>query len=260
MNRLLFTLCVLLICVNTRADCPAGKVDEVVRVAHVYDGDTLRLDDGRRIRVLGINSPEAAGKHTKAEPLGVKATQAAQTFFRRNKQAQLTFDEQQRDRYGRYLAHVYNAQGQSLAASLLADGLAFHIVVPPNVTEAECLQRQGESARLAGRGVWRDSYWRARKVADMGLADTGFLRLQGRVVKITEGRDIWIELDGPLVLKITAADKRYFSRYQWRSWQGKTLEVNGWVINRSSAETRKKGFKPLQLPLRSAYSVQILAN
>lgn len=246
--------------VFAQAGCPASKIDEVARVAHIYDGDTLRLDDGRRIRVLGINSPENGGKHSQAEPLGAEAKRLAQAFFRRDKKVQLAFDPQKRDRYGRHLAHVYDTKGRSLAAHLLAKGLAFHILVPPNTTDAECLRQQEDRARLAGKGVWRESYWRARNVAELELTDNGFLRVQGRVVKITDGRDIWIELDGPLVLKIAAGDKSHFGHYQWRSWQGKTLEVTGWVVNRSSAETRKKGFKPLQLQLRSAYSVRLLGD
>lgn len=258
MNRLFIALSLLLTPVFAHAGCPAVKIDEVARVAHIYDGDTLRLDDGRRIRVLGINSPETGGEHSRAEPLGAEAKRLAQAFFRSDKKVQLVFDQQKRDRYGRYLAHVYDAKGRSLAAHLLAEGLAFHILVPPNATSAECLRQQESKARFADKGVWRENYWRARNVAGLSLKDNGFLRVRGRVTKITEGRDVWLELDGPLVLKIAASDKSRFDRHQWRDWRGKTLEVTGWVVNRSSAETKKKGFKPLQLQVRSAYSVRLL--
>lgn len=243
---------------HTSANCPAAHIDEVAKVAHIYDGDTLRLDDGRRVRVLGINAPETASKNRTAEPLAQAGLNATQAFFRADKQVRLSYDQQRHDRYGRLLAHVYNTKGQSLAASLLRDGLAFHIMVPPNASAAECLQAREWQARRAGRGIWQERYWRARPAAELKLRDTGFLRIQGRVVKVTEGKDIWLELDGPLVLKIATQDKYLFTGKPWRNWRGKQIEVNGWVINRSSAETSKKGFKPLQLQLRSPYAITLL--
>lgn len=243
---------------HASANCPAAQIDEVAKVAHIYDADTLRLDDGRRVRVLGINAPETAGKKRVAEPLAQAGLNATQAFFRADKQVRLSYDQQRHDRYGRLLAHVYNTKGQSLAASLLREGLAFHIVVPPNASAAECLQAQERLARRADKGVWQEHYWRARPAEALKLRDTGFLRIQGRIVKVTEGKDIWLELDGPVVLKIAGQDKRLFPQKQWRNWRGKPVEVNGWVINRSSAETSKKGFKPLQLQLRSPYALTLL--
>lgn len=243
---------------HTSANCPAVHIDEVATVAHIYDADTLRLEDGRRVRVLGINAPETAGKKRAAEPLAQAGLNATQAFFRADKQVRLSYGKQRHDRYGRLLAHVYNTKGQSLAASLLREGLAFHIVVPPNASAAECLQARERQARHAGKGVWREKYWQARPAADLKLRDTGFLRIQGRIVKVTEAKDIWLELDGPVVLKIAAQDKRLFPKKQWRNWHGKMVEVNGWVVNRSSAETSKKGFKPLQLQLRSPYAITLL--
>jgi len=53
---------ILLYCSATRAgvadNCAAGQTSERVRVIHVYDGDTVKLADGRRLRFIGINTPE----------------------------------------------------------------------------------------------------------------------------------------------------------------------------------------------------------
>lgn len=259
-KQCLSVLLLALLASSSLANCPAQRIDEVVRIAHVYDGDTLRLEDGRRVRMLGINAPEMAQKSVAAEPLGQSGQRAVATFFRTDKQAYLSYDRQRHDRYGRLLAHVYNQKGESLAASLLRDGLAFHIVVPPNLSAAECLHQQQQAARDSAKGVWREPYWRARPAAKLKLTDTGFLRVQGTVVKITEGRDIWLELNGPLVLKIAAQDKHLFSARQWQNWRGKRIEVTGWVIDRTSTQSQKRGFKPLQLQLRSPYAVTLAAE
>jgi hypothetical protein len=128
--------------------------------------------------------------------------------------------------------------------------------VPPNVAKADCLRKAEVVAQQAGIGVWQARYWRARTATDLTLQDTGFFRLQGQVVSVAEARDIWIELDGPLVIKIAAADKAQFSDKPWRDWQGKTVEVRGWVANRNRPDIVKKGLKPLQLRLRSPHAVR----
>ncbi len=258
-----FYLCLggalLVLAGSAQALCPAPRVDEQVRLARVHDGDTLQLADGRRVRVLGINTPEVAGSQRQEEALGRAARAAAESFFRGSSRIKLMFDEEKQDRYGRLLAHVYDESGQSLAARLLRDGLAFQVVVPPNRVERECLSRQESAARAEGLGVWRHKYWRSRDAADLDLKrDTGFLRVSGRVVRVTEGRDIWVELDGPLVLRIRSADKRYFTGKPWRRWQDQRLEARGWIINRQTPDTAKKGFKPLQLDVRTPDTLILL--
>lgn len=233
-----------------QAGCPAVRVDETVRLAQVVDGDTLRLQDGRRIRVLGINTPEVARKGQAGEALGAEASAASREFLPAQQQVHLVYDRDQNDRYGRVLAHVYNAQRQSLAAHLLERGLALQVVVPPNLSEVKCLARQEARARQLNRGIWREKGWQLQSAADASLDQTGFRRVKGKVTKVTVLRDIWIELDGPIVLKIAQQDRHYFPEAQWQSWVGKQVEVRGWLSNRASEFQRKRGFKPLQMQVR----------
>ena len=53
--------------------CTTPPFDETVEVAKVTDGDTLRLRDGRSVRLIGINSPELAHTDKPAEPLAEQA-------------------------------------------------------------------------------------------------------------------------------------------------------------------------------------------
>lgn len=232
------------------AACPAPRIDETVRLAQVVDGDTLRLQDGRRVRVLGINTPEVAWEGHVGQALGTEATTASRQFLPRHHQVHLVYDLDREDRYGRLLAHVYNQQRQSLAAHLLAQGLALQVVVPPNVSEMDCLTRQEGIARQKSRGIWRERAWDLRAAAGLELDQTGFVRLHGKVKKVSVQRDVWLELDGPVVIKITQQDRRYFADEEWQSWLGKPVKVRGWLINRASESQRKRGFKPLQLQVR----------
>ena len=232
------------------AACPATRIDETVQLAQVVDGDTLRLQDGRRVRVLGINTPEVAWEGHVGQALGVEATAASRRFLPRHQKVHLVYDLDHKDRYGRMLAHVYNQRRQSLAAHLLEQGLALQVVVPPNVSEMGCLTRQEDLARRQNRGIWREKTWNLRPAAELALDQTGFSRIQGKVTKVSVLRDVWLELDGPVVVKIAQQDRQYFADEQWQSWLGKSIKVRGWLINRASEFQRKRGFKPLQMQVR----------
>src|SRR5688572_9719706 len=49
--------------------------DRRVRLERVVDGDTLRLDDGTRVRLIGINAPEIAHDGLDGECFGRRATE-----------------------------------------------------------------------------------------------------------------------------------------------------------------------------------------
>ena len=51
-----------------------GKPRSKAVVQHVIDGDTFVLDDGRHVRMLGVNAPEAGFRGKLPEPFAVEAT------------------------------------------------------------------------------------------------------------------------------------------------------------------------------------------
>src|SRR5687768_6082587 len=55
------------------AKCVPPDSAETVTVRHVHDGDTLILEDKRKLRLLGYNTPEVARRDHPAEPLAVAA-------------------------------------------------------------------------------------------------------------------------------------------------------------------------------------------
>jgi micrococcal nuclease len=252
---------VLLLCwfsgATAKIECPSAKIHETAAVAHVFDGDTLRLVDGRRVRVLGINTPELARDGQKGEPLGELARDAVRAFLPKHTKVYLAYDQERKDRYGRLLAHVYNHERQSLGAMLLREGLAFQVVVPPNVQGADCLAHAEAWARAKQSGIWREVRWQVRPAAGLALRESGFIRISGVITKVTQTRDVWLELDGPVVVKIAARDRHYFESEKWQEWKGKKVVLRGWLINRASEHQRKKGFKPLQLQLRHPHMLEI---
>lgn len=119
---------------------------ETATVANVVDGDTIELADGRRVRYIGINTPE------RDQPYYQEAT-ATNRQLVAGEQVQLEFDQDTFDQYGRSLAYIW-VGGQMANLALVQQGYANAFTVPPNVKyEAEFVAAERE-ARQAERGLW----------------------------------------------------------------------------------------------------------
>ncbi|WP_237059596.1 thermonuclease family protein [Microbulbifer sediminum] len=213
------------------ADCVVGPADELVTLERAHDGDTLLLEDGRSVRLIGVNAPEMPRNGKPGEPLALEATDFTERFLDGG-DVELVYDRDRRDRYGRVLAHVYNHRGESLESALLSSGLAFHIAIAPNLALAECLATREERARLAGRGIWAPGTWPVVQAADIQPGDGGFVLLRGRVEEVDRNRYLWLELDGPVALRLDA-DRDYGQTVR-RDWQGREIEVKGWLVDRGT--------------------------
>jgi micrococcal nuclease len=67
----------------------------------------------------------------------------------------LVFDVEHRDRYGRLLAYVHRVgDGLFVNASLVREGYAGALTIPPNVRYADRFRRLQREARDARRGLW----------------------------------------------------------------------------------------------------------
>ncbi|MFI2811230.1 MULTISPECIES: thermonuclease family protein [Microbulbifer] len=213
------------------ADCVLGQADELVAVERVQDGDTLLLEDGRRVRLIGVNTPEMPRKGEPGEPLAQAATDFTERFLDGGG-VELVYDRARRDRYGRVLAHVYNHRGESLEAALLSAGLAFHIAIAPNLALAECLHTREEWARRAGRGIWAAGTWPRLRAGDVRPGDGGFVLLRGRVEKVDRNHFLWLELDGPVAIRLDPT--RDYGQVTGRDWQDREIEVKGWLVDRGT--------------------------
>lgn len=238
------------------ADC-GQSTGELVPVAKVIDGDTLRLKDGRSVRVIGINAPEVRHGAKPGQPLGVDARMGAQAFIdAAGGRVRLGYESEKQDRYDRQLAHVYNARGESLGVALLSRGLVFAVAVPPNVAQADCLYTQQKKAYQQRKGIWGDKSWTPRPSAGLDFGDAGFQRIKGRVEQVTINSSVWIELEGKLVLQIARSDWKYFPQKprNWLDMKGKTLETEGWVVVRKQ---NNKHFKPMVMKVRSPHALRL---
>jgi micrococcal nuclease len=117
-------------------------------VKRISDGDTFRCADGRRVRLIGIDSPE-----TEQEPYGEAARKALLQRVPLHTVVRLETDVAPLDRYGRVLAYVW--VGPSLVnEAMVHDGWALLYTVPPNVRYVERLTQAQKWARANGAGLW----------------------------------------------------------------------------------------------------------
>lgn len=138
-------------------------------VSRVVDGDTLKLSDGERVRLIGVDTPEVhysdkLSRDAKKSGTDVAAIQAMgqkASDFTKNlvsgKKVRLEFDAKRRDRYGRLLAYVYLEDGTFVNAKIIEEGYAQIMTIPPNVKYSDLFLKLEREAREKGKGLWTTS-------------------------------------------------------------------------------------------------------
>ena len=140
---------------------------EFYYVARVVDGDTIKLSNNERIRLIGVDTPELhysdkllrdskrSGKDIKTiQSLGAKASKFTKDLCL-NKKVRLEYDVEKHDRYGRLLAYIYLEDGTFVNAKILGDGYGQTMTVPPNVKYAGYFRKLEKQARAAKKGLWK---------------------------------------------------------------------------------------------------------
>ena len=157
-----------------------------VLVVKVIDGDTFELENGERVRLIGVDTPESR-KNAKAKRDSQRSQESLEEILRMgqlakealtkivfHKRVRLEFDVGQRDKYGRLLAYVYlkneAKEGPTLFpyyyqpdhneifvnATLVQLGYASPMTIPPNVKFADLFQVLSREAQDKKRGLWQD--------------------------------------------------------------------------------------------------------
>ncbi|MDR9860616.1 MULTISPECIES: thermonuclease family protein [Pseudomonas] len=237
-----------------QAFCPAPSGLAIVAVQRVVDGDTVRLSDGRSVRMIGLNTPELGKQGRSDEPFALMARKRLEALVADSGgRVGVLPGKQAKDHYGRTLAHLYSVSGANLEAQMLADGLGFQVAVAPNVDLVTCQQAAERSARQAGRGLWRQSpVLKAEQIQR-----SGFAVVSGRVSKVQRNRGgIWIELQDSLVLRVAPNLVGQFDNARLQALKGKQIEARGWVVDRSRRGGLQSGQSRWLLPLTDPSMLQ----
>ena len=143
---------------------------DLLTIKRVVDGDTLLLQNGERVRLIGVDTPEvhesdklqrdAERTHTDVETirqLGRKSSAFVKKTVQ-GKGVRLEYDQANtaighRDRYGRTLAYVYLEDGTFLNADIVRQGYGVAYTKYPFQYVDE-FQKNERKAREKGWGLW----------------------------------------------------------------------------------------------------------
>lgn len=220
--------------------CAADHIDEHVQVAYAHDGDTVRLQDGRSLRLIGIDTPELGRDGEPDQPYAVAARDALRALLGQRPELDLRFDETRHDSHGRLLAHVFLAGGTSVSAWLLERGYATLLIVPPNDWNAPCYQSAERYAHASRLGIWDLPAYQPISSARLNQSAQGYRLIKGRVVHIGESaHSIWLDLEGKVTARIDRDDLKYFTAVPLYKLLHKEVIIRGWVHHyRDEAQLR----------------------
>jgi endonuclease YncB( thermonuclease family) len=213
-------------------------------VAAVLDGRTVRLDDGREVRLAAIEAPHPAAK------MALDALLVGQSVeFRK-----LGPDS---DRYGRVVAHV-TVTGEvpkPVQEALLRQGL---VRVAARVDDRACgtaFLGLEQAAREAKLGLWGDPGYVLRRAENPTelLADLGrFAVIEGKVLSVREsGGTIYMNFGRrwtrDFAVTIAKRQERQFAAagIEPKKLEGRQVRVRGWIEERGGP--RVEASRPEQI-------------
>lgn len=174
---------------------PAGaapcdlEAGETLQVVDVIDGDTILLDDGREVRLTGIQAPKLplGREGFEAWPLADEARDVLVELAGK-KAVTLRYGGVRIDRHDRILAQLFVTNGGEtywLQQEMLRRGLARVYTFSDNRACDEELLSAERAARAEGRGIWSNPFYAVRDAADVAALErqTGrFEIVEGKVV------------------------------------------------------------------------------
>jgi endonuclease YncB( thermonuclease family) len=205
-------------------------------VSGIVDGDTLTLDDGRRVRLAGVQAPKRPPEFRPSTPWPpADAAKAALAALAKGWLVELRYGGVRRDRHGWVLAHLFRADGAWIEGEMLRQGWArVDTLIDNRARAAEMLDLE-RAARRAGRGLWRERYYAVRHVEE-SVPREGFHLVEGRILRAARQRDgIFLDFGADwrrdFSVRVPAASLRLFREagLDPLALAGASVRVRGWL-------------------------------
>lgn len=138
---------------NTQEQSVSGNPDsELHKIVRVIDGDTIELENGERVRYIGIDTPETVDPRKPVQCFGVEASKKNKELVE-GKSVRLEKDITNRDKYNRLLRYVW--VGDTLVnLELVKQGFAQSYSYPPDIKYQDQFVAAQKEAREAKGGLW----------------------------------------------------------------------------------------------------------
>jgi endonuclease YncB( thermonuclease family) len=197
-------------------------------VKKVYDGDTILLANGNKVRLLGINTPEVEGRNKTAQAGGEQAKRWLQKKLQ-NKKVRLLKDVEKNDKYGRLLAHIFTEDKQHINLELVKNGLASVNIHPPNLKYTDQLLKAELLAEQQRLGIWNYKEYEPKQANQIKQTRfQGWQRVVGQIINIRHNHKYsYLNFSDTFGLKIERSSSDLFPELE--SYVGKKLEARGWI-------------------------------
>lgn len=139
---------------NNQNQAPDKNTAEFSTVTKVIDGDTIEIDNGRKVRYIGIDTPETKDPRKGVQCFGQEASLKNKELVL-GKKIRLEKDVSETDKYERLLRYVY--VGDIFVNDyLVRQGFAHAVSFPPDIKYQEQFRQAQAEARENKRGLWLD--------------------------------------------------------------------------------------------------------
>lgn len=212
-------------------------------VTRIIDGETVALDDGSELRLIGTLAPRAldAGAEPGLWPMEVAAKGELQAIAI-GKSIDIALSREPIDRYGRRQGHVFIRDGERrrwLQGEMLEQGLARAYTLAGDRTCADALLARERIAREGRRGLWAEAAYQVRPAGKPEVLKryrATFQIVEGRIARVAQVR-------GTTYLNFEADRRRGFSASLRRAdlpllgehatnpkgLEGRHARVRGWI-------------------------------
>ena len=212
-----------------------------VNVSEIVDGDTVVLEDGRQVRLVGIQAPKLplGRKNFTKWPLADMARDLLEELVA-GREVTLRYGGQRVDRHGRALAHLVRDDGLWIQGELLSRGLARVYSFADNRALVAEMLEQEVLARAARKGIWANPWYAVRGPEGLARYLGAFQIVEGKVVDAAEVRgtvylnfgadwrtDFTVMLNGKSVKLFRKAG------IEPLELEGANIRVRGWLDNRN---------------------------
>src|SRR4051794_11082040 len=212
----------------------------VGKVIRVVDGRSVVLEDGREVRLSGIEAPQVSA----AEGRSSAAGKAALETILLGQLVELHGLQGVTDRYGRTAAFLVRRDGAiDVAGDLLARG---HARVAAQIGDAGCaaeLHSRELAARTSKLGLWSEPYYdviEAHNAPQLLAARGRFSLVEGKVLSVREsGGTIYLNFgrrwSEALTVTISKRHERIFSGagLSPKRLESRTVRIRGWIEERN---------------------------
>jgi micrococcal nuclease len=229
---------------EARCQLSAGPTRAVVRI---IDAETVQLDDGSEVRLIGALAPRSPDMTASAPPWPPEQrSEAALHDLVLGNSVELAYGAQRRDRYGRLLAHLFlNRDGERtwVQGELLRTGHARAYGLPGSFACMRELLAHERVAREADAGLWANAAYAIQHAfqarAILRKRNT-YQIVSGRVVEVATtktytylnfGKDWRSDFTAGIAAKLIRRHPAWAKTLA--SLRGKTVEVRGWIAYRN---------------------------